>query len=355
MISGKCKVGTWWVCALFCCVLVARAQAPADPGDAARDTLVYKDGDRIHGHVLRHEGGLIVFKSDRFGELKVKEDDAVIIKAEKAPVLVEKQVVAEGIRPAKEAEQRKEEERKEEERVSIWERFSPAVLTAKVRDYFGPWNGRLALSDELVTDSSHHNAMAFEAKLKRTFPKDAVELSSRYDYDRTDAVKTTDDLKGVASWRHDFTRKQFTQYRPTIEWDRVPGRRAGTDSYVLLQQEIGFGYTFVAKPARKLRLGVSENMFDTWSTGRAGGHSSRAVESLFDEAEFKMPWRMTLTQRGVWYPITNQSDGWEDQIELSKQLTETLSVSLRHEIRRRNPDGASQDYTRLKFLLGLDF
>jgi hypothetical protein len=57
----------------------------------------------------------------------------------------------------------------------------------------------------------------------------------------------------------------------------------------------------------------------------------------------------------VWYPALRKKDGWEDRIELAKKLTETLSVSVRHEIRRNNPDGTSQDYTRLKFLFGFDF
>ena len=65
--------------------------------------------------------------------------------------------------------------------------------------------------------------------------------------------------------------------------------------------------------------------------------------------------KMTLTQRGVWYPITNHADGWENRIDLNKKLTETLSVSIRHEIREHNPDGTAQDYKRLKLLLGFDF
>jgi hypothetical protein len=76
---------------------------------------------------------------------------------------------------------------------------------------------------------------------------------------------------------------------------------------------------------------------------------------MFEEVELTLPWRMSLSQRGVWYPVRNQPDAWENRIELNKKLTETLSTSLRHEIRRNNPDGSAQDYTRLKLLFGLDF
>ncbi len=331
-------------------VFVARAQSPEDTLEATRDTLVYKDGDRIHGRVVSQDGGVIVFKSDRFGVVTVPAADAVIIKAEKPAAAVTKEVVAEGIkRPPTSAE------KKEQERVSIWDRFSPALLTAKVRNFFGPWHGRLALSDEVVQDTAHRDDLAIEGRLKRKFAKDSVDLTARYEYDKANNIATTDLFKGTGSWRHDFNRRVFSQYRPNFEWNRANVHNGVPANYVLLQQEIGVGLSVLTKPARTLRVGVSENLFDTWTISPPNSHTSHASESFFDEAEFALPWRMTLTQRGVWYPESIRRDGWENQIELNKKLTETLSVAIRHEIRRNNPDGTSQDYTRLRLLLGLDF
>jgi len=127
------------------------------------------------------------------------------------------------------------------------------------------------------------------------------------------------------------------------------------NDYVLLQQEIGVGFNVLGTPGRKLRTGVSANLFDLWNTAPKSDHSSRGVASMFEEVEWTLPWRMTLTQRGVWYPVRGQEDGWENRIELNKKLTETLSTSVRHEIRRNNPDGSAQDYTRMKLLFGFDF
>ena len=109
------------------------------------------------------------------------------------------------------------------------------------------------------------------------------------------------------------------------------------------------------KASRKARLGVSQNRFDTWNSPVTPDHISRSVQSLFEEAEVTLPWRMSISQRGVWYPVGEQSDGFENRFDLSKKLTETLSTSVRHEIRRNNPDGTAQDYTRLKLLFALDF
>lgn len=359
------RLGKWSsfavVLSLWCAVF-GHAQAPAAGAEVQRDTLVYKDGDRVHGTLVEQTATTIVFRSERFGELRVAVADAVVIKAAPQPAEAPaKQVVAQGIRPAAEpataaqtAEQaaEKAEQRAEEEKARAWDLFSPAVLTAKVRQFFGPWGGRIAFSNELLTDAAERQNVAFDVKLSRKFKRDSVDLNARYDYNQTDEVVTMDVFKGGGSWRHDFPKnRMFSQYRPTVEWNRVNIKKRAEGEYTLVQQEIGFGVNLWTKPTRKVRVGVSENLFDIWSEGQ--GHGSRAVASLFDEVEIALPWRMKLTQRGVWYPETEKS--WENQVELNKKLTETLSLALRQEIRRNNPDGASLDYTRLRLLIGLDF
>jgi hypothetical protein len=337
---------------------------------AGRDTLAYKDGDRVNGRLLRQEGGVLVFKSDRFGELRVPATDAVVIKGEptpappaaaalRAPVVTPKSpsppaAVAATPRATAKAAQAAAD-RADEERVRIWERFSPAVLTSRVRNLFGPWRGRLSFSTEVVTDVAERENNAYEVFVRRKWTADEVQLSARYDFNETNQVATTDLMKVTGQWRHDVSKSFFLQYRPTGEWNRASLLRGRPNDYVLLQQEIGAGYQLLAKPSRKARLGVSQNRFDTWNSSLTPRHASRAVQSFFEEMEFTLPWRMALSQRGVWYPVNHRTDGWENRVDLNKKLTETLSASLRHEIRRDNPDGSAPDYTRLKLLFGLDF
>jgi hypothetical protein len=327
-----------------------------------RDTLVYKDGDRVQGVLVEQRDETIVFKSDRFGELRVRSADAVVIKAEKSTGTVAAKPSVPAAPPAQtpatHAERRQAvaaAEREEEERVTIWDRFSPSVLTAKVRNYFGPWHGRVSFSTEVISDVAERNTSAYETHLQRKWKTDEVQLNARYDYSETNEVATTDLVKAGGLWRHEFNKTLFGHYRPTSEWNRASRLRGVPNDYILLQQELGVGYHVLTKPSRKLRVGVSQNLFDTWITAPVKDHTSRGVVSTFEEAELTLPWRMMLSQRGVWYPVGDQADGWENRIELNKKLTETLSTSLRHEIRRNNPDGSAQDYTRLKLLFGLDF
>jgi hypothetical protein len=369
MIFGNSTAGAWRAAAalaaavFFASLIPGAALRAAEPVAAARDTLVYKDGDRVQGTLVENAAGVLVFKSDRFGELRVPAADAVVIRAEK-PIAATAPKPAAAAAPAPPpasaataaAERETQRVRDDAERVSLWDRFSPAVLTARVRGFFGPWQGRLSFSTEVLSDSADRATSAYEAHMQRKWKADEVQLNSRFDYSETNDVTTTDFLKLWGQWRHDFSPRLFAHYRPTAEWNRASTLRGAPNDYVLLQQEVGAGYQILAKPSRKLRAGVSQNRFDTWnSSALAPAHTSRGVISTFEETEFLLPWRITISQRGVWYPVGDQPDGWENRVDLNKKLTETLSTSLRHEIRRNNPDGSTPDYTRLKLLFGLDF
>jgi len=332
-------------------------------GENERDVLVYKDGDRVQGRLVEETATTILFQSERFGLLKVPAANAVVIKAARPPEPAAKTVAGTtqtALPPAPAAGNlRTAAERAEAEKISVWEWFSPAVVTARLANFFGPWHGKVAFSTEVVSDTADRNNVALESLLQRKWKRDEVQLKARYDYSKTNELTTTDLIKADGLWRHDFPKGWFTQYRPTLEWNRASFDKALLPAdYLLVQQEIGVGINLLAKATRKVRLGVSENLFDLWNTtpSQAAAHTSRTVESAFLETEFKLPWRMSLSQRAVYYySIASATDGWENRVELSKKFTETLSTSIRHEIRRDNPDGRAPDYTRLKLLFGLDF
>lgn len=332
----------------------------ADAEGATRDTLVYKDGDRVQGRLISSTPEMIVFQSDRFGPIRVPADQAVVIRAEPAVAATSPAVPPVAPRttpptaagpPAPDAA-----EQAEAERVSRWEHLDPAKLAAKLRDVFGSWHGRVALATETVSDTADQSTLSVEMGLKRKWRRDEAQLNGRFDYSETNDLTTTDLVKGDGLWRHEFGKNSFAQYRPALEWNRASFRNGLPSDYVLLQQEIGVGVNLLGSATRKLRLGLSENLFDVWTTPPPASHSSRTSESVFVETELKLPWGLLLTDRGVYYySFSSRGDGWENRAELTKKFTETLSTAIRHEFRRGSPDGTAQDYTRLRLLLGLDF
>jgi hypothetical protein len=330
--------------------------------DGQWDILVYNDGDRVRGHLLRRDGDVLVFQSPRFGELRVATSEAMIESTNpavppesptapaapkpSAPVVAVKPTVPE-LSPVPETGESGEP-------PHAWEYFYPSMLARQLREFFGPWQGRFAFSTEIVSDTTDRSDLALEATLHRKWERDDVQLTGRYDYAETEKLPTTDLAKFNAAWRHDFTKRWFSTYNPAVEWNRISA--PATADYLLLHQELGAGVTLVNVPKRQLRVGLSENRFDVWQTALEGRHTSENSESAFAEATWHLPWRITLNERGVYYfKFDSEKDGWENHFQVDKKLTETLSISVLHEMRYNNPDSRVTDYSRLKFMLGLDF
>jgi hypothetical protein len=318
------------------------------------DVLIYTDGDRVRGRFMERVGDTLVFQSEKFGLLKVpaataRVEQGALPAASKA---VTHNRATEVISPPSE-----HPEPTDTTEPTGWARFSPYALTQAMREFFGPWHGRFAVSSEIVSDTTARNNTMVEAKLNRKWTNDEVEGTIRYDYTKTENVTTKDVIKFAGSWRRDFKSKLFSVYRPSVEYNRAFKNPSGIYSdYVLVQQEIGAGVNVFTTPQRKLRLGVSENLFDVWVTDPFSQHTAQTSESAFAEIEWTLPWKLRLTERGVWYySFANNTDGWENRVELNKKLTETLSVAIRHETRHNNPDVRTQDYTLLRLLIGLDF
>ncbi len=309
--------------------------------------LVYNDGDRVRGHLIDRSVDSWLFMSDRFGMLRVPLADAkVILGTPEAAAAVARADAEEARRKAEEAEN-----------TSMgWSRLSPFALAENLREFFGPWHGRFAFAAAIITNTSETTNYTVGANLRRKWTADNVELNAHYDFADTNHVTTTDILKADASWRHDFPNKLFSLYTPSVEWNRAYLVDNVPADYVLLQQEIGVGVTAIAKPRLNLRLGIAENIFNVWQITEPESSSKDSAQSLFAELDWKLPWRMTLTERGVWYySIASSEDGWENKVELDKKLTETFTVGIRHELRYNSPDVHVQDYRLLKLLMGVDF
>lgn len=325
--------------------------APAKPAPApasdkpALDQLVFKDGDRVRGRLLE-AGEVIVFQSERFGVLRVASAEAEVILASPPATVVATTTV----------EQAQVAEKVDDGEVAVerWP-FSPLQMAQALKQFFGSWHGRFSVAAEVLQDAREHGTATVEARLQRKWKEDEVQLTARYDYASINEAAATDMVKADGVWRHDLPKQLFAIYRPSVEWNRQYYREGLPSDYVLMQQEVGAGVNLLNTENRKLRTGVSENLFDVWVTP-TGSHSSQTVESLFAEFEAKLPWRVTLTNRGVWYySIASKTDGWENRFEVSKKLTETLTIGARHDIRRNNPDVRSADYERLRVLFGFDF
>lgn len=316
-----------------CCLLALGARA---------DVLIFSDGDRVQGTFVRRENGKIVFQSPRFGNLSVPESEAKVeVTSQPAPPIISP-MPSEAEGPPSLYDQ------------ILLTRFRRKVEEGIVR-WWEPWVGRLAASTDIVHDAKDRSVFLAEGRVRRNWSHDEVRLEMRYEYREENSVKTVDLIKGTGLWRHDLSPRIFGSYRPLLERDKVNSNGFQPFPYVLLQQQVGVGVHLVRKERIKIRAGVAENFFNVWAI-HDDAKSYEHIESLFFEAEATLPWRISITERSVWYySLKDNTQGWENEFEFSKKLTDSLSVGIRYEFRQNNPDSRVQDYERLRFLIGYDF
>ena len=321
-------------------VSFARADTPV----SAPDVLVYHDGDRVAGRLLRREDGVLVFKSVHFGELRVAATDAEVVSAiSPVPAAAMMANPAKPATPAAPAA------------PAAGLAAAPDEMAKFLRSVFGPWHGHLGVSAQVLQNPIVNTDFLVEAKMDRKWTNDQVHLETRYEYTSANHDVTLDLLTANGNWRHALTPRYFSVYRPSVEWNQDYVDNGVQANYLLLQQEVGVGVNVWDTDKRKVRLGVSENFFDRWDLS-SSGHEGQHVESLFAEADLKLPWRSLFTERAVYYyAIATGKDGWENQIEVTKKFTQSLSLGMRYEVRYNDPDVESQNYSLLRFFVGFDF
>ena len=170
----------------FATVGASTPKAGAQPAKPALDELVYRDGDHVRGHLISRDGDTLVFKSERFGVLRVPASEAEVILA-KPPT------------PSVAAAEKVAEKKDEKPAVQV-ERapFSPLAMAAALKDFFGSWHGRFAFAAEIMQDSSKHDSSTIEGHLSRKWAKDEINFNGRHDYASTDDTTSTDMINADA-------------------------------------------------------------------------------------------------------------------------------------------------------------
>ena len=217
--------GVW----LFACGLVGSAVLIAADPVENREVLIYADGDRVRGKLVERSDGVLIFQSEKFGLLRVPVSEATVEKGDRSAV-VKAPGSAAAAKPALAAAEKAGEdgakpENGEKEPTGGWAQFSPYALTQAVREFFGPWHGRIAFSTEIANDVTDRTNTTAEVRLKRKWSNDELEGIARYDFAQSAEVTTKDVARLSGSWRRDFPRKFFGVYRPTLEWNWASNRR----------------------------------------------------------------------------------------------------------------------------------
>lgn len=329
--------------------------AQAQAVDAPTHILVFPDGDRVRGNLIGRDGEFLVFQSQRFGELVVPSEG---VRIENIPP---PEPVTATRTSAPKPEDQSEPMTPPEETVEMRDRArpswaSPAALAMALADFLGAWKGRFSVSASIITKTREQRDLALGLKVQRDWEKMKAEFDFRYDLRKTEGTTNTDLIKSNGLLRRELSDRYFAQYRPSAEWNRNYRISGVPADYVLLQQELGIGVDLLAHEQRAVRLGIAENVFSVW-TLPDDTNSHRDNQSLFSEVEFELPWRISVVDRYIWFTslFGGSAQGWENRLEVNKKFNDALSLGLRQESRRNNPDTRVEDYSLWRVLIGLDF
>ncbi len=305
------------------------------------DVLVFPDGERIAGSFIRREKGQIVFQSKNLGPLTVPEKGVKLELEEVAPP------------PTQDMEA---DSRGETQEARGFSRIRPLQrMGTRVFSWWEPWQGRVSVSLDLLNDSNERRIMLGEFRARREWTRDSVQGEVRYENRKENGVETVNQTRALGTWRRDLTNWYFTSYRPELIRDTRNSSGLQSFPYVMLRQQVGLGYHLAKKENRKLRIGVAENFYNVWPIAD-GEATAERTESIFFEAELKLPWRITATERFTFHYSFAESDpGIENEFEFTKRFSDSISIGIRQEFRENNPDSRVKDNERLRLLLGYDF
>lgn len=303
----------------------------------AAQFLVFGNGDRLEGRVVKNEAGIMTFASVRFGEIKAPADEVKIEDVSDTPLIVPPVV------PAPDAPR-------------------PGVTVSAVEPDWGftrwwrPWTGRASVSFESLDDANRTHDFQTELRMTRIWTDDEVRAEFRYRWRESNDAVTDDLFRATGYWRHNLPARFFAVYLPTTEWNRNYKLEGIPVRYVLTQQGLGAGYRILDQPQAALRVGIAESWFGLWIYEPIDFHVDLWATSIFLEAEFKLPWKLTLRERGQVYHFKGSDEpSWENDLELSKQLTESMVLGLRHEYFKNRPTLRESDYSKLRVFIGYDF
>ncbi|MCU0792549.1 MAG: DUF481 domain-containing protein [Opitutaceae bacterium] len=295
--------------------------------DSLADTLRFADGREIEGAWRREEAGVVVFVSVRHGELRVPAE-MVTVRRDLAPVAG----------PAHSSA------------ASAREGTDPAPAP-----HAPAWRGRLAFATETASAPDSRAAFSAELRLEHETERHEIRLEPRYELRREEDETRDDKLRVNGYARRTLGERWFLLYRPAFELNRASFVRGVAADYWYLAHELGGGREFGPEEDRVVRLGATANLcqiafYDLDAELDIHGGA------LFCEAEWLLPASIRLRDllQFVHYPRFDQS-GVTNELELTKKLTDSLSLSLRHKYRRVVPDPRIESYRRLRLLLGYAF
>lgn len=302
--------------------LALAAQAQPEDQAPVRGWLRFADGNRLSGVLVARTTGGGRVRTDRFGEVSFRDDEARFEPEAPPPA-------AAPAAPAPPV-------------VDRGPGWRPASWSVGVSGY---WQQK--------ADSTTSN-LELDGDATWRAPRDEVRLTLSADYKVVDNSVDNNEQSGSLRWLRELRGPwvglaSLRLERSTATLDPLP-----TFDYLLLQTTVGLGWrqawsedthTLVALGAEQINLRLL----------RLGRGLSTQATSLLIENRLRLSAKVRLENSFLFYRWHQGDTGIDSHTELSYDLTDSLRVGLRHEARRNAVDLAVGRYSRLSLTTRVAF
>lgn len=308
--------------------------------------LVLKDGQRVAGSIVGEEGDLILVQTRLFGLQRIPRE----LLAPTTGTEVPGPAPASGEAPPAPAAVAQPSAAEPGSAT-----LPKTILPQPLYDFLSTWHAGINLAIEAKNDGIQRNSLLVELKADRRFSMDELRATASHERVKENEKLTTYMTKGELYWRHDLNKRWFTLYAPKVEWNRNYVLNDIRFKYLLLQQRVGAGYTFLDTTRFKLRAGLAENFMNLWIEDY-WLRASDTAESFFTEADLKLPFHFRITDSiNYYYSFRTHEVGADNYFEITKDLSESFKIRIRHEYRSKLPVQNVSDFNLWRIIFGLQY
>jgi Protein of unknown function, DUF481 len=344
---------------------------------ASAAELVFANGDRLTGKVIKREHGKITFHSDILGDLVVPANQVTVVKSPAAPV---PPASLAGLPPSPPPPVAAPAE-------PAWKNWLPGWIGSWWPGWIGNlwpgwigqpllvlrpvvthWSGKIEFgyANELTTTRSVTTTLRTQAE--RHIGPDDVTLKGLYLYGRSDGVPTTNQDEVDLQWRHNLNDRLFTQTLTTYSSDKI--RLINDD----VEQTADVGYKLFATSRQTLDVGggLMGQYFDATGVQKGADYLGHG----FQDYTYKINGQYTLLEdASVQYsperrgrfgflpaattPVMGSTRNYDYKLDstLQGKITERLSLNLHYDYEFDNAvlDPNARADQRISTTLGYGF
>jgi hypothetical protein len=308
---------SWWLRALPCFTLLAllgkaHAQTPG--------WLRYHDGNVLSGSLIEQGPESGQFRSDRFGAIQFQRNEAAF---EPTQALAELPTARhEGQAPAP--------------------RWQPSDWSIGLSGYWKQDDGTIGSDISLDLASTWINT------------GDELRLNLEADYKTVDREVDNNEQSGSLRWLHDLSSPWFVTGSVKARRDTVNLEALPELDYLLMQSSLGMGLRHRWSSNNKSLVAVSYDRVMVDLLDYRLRHYTHAGSVLIENKLQLMP-RISLNNTLYLYFWRDGSTGVDSLTELSYQLSEGLSVGIKHDHRRNAVNLDLGTYNRLSLTTRIGF